>query len=186
MRMNCFSCCLSGEEKIARNSLKKSIQEYKDIRVLASFANISLKSDRSRKKYIEEEIGKFGKGNSSAHAFTYQELSDATHNFNLESLLGEGGFGRAQPLFKDKNKFHLIADPLLEGNFPAKGLHQALAIAAMCLQEEADTRPFITDVVSALEFLCGSRGGEGEEEEDCEDAAVAAEPSPPDDNETKS
>ncbi|KAI3863134.1 hypothetical protein MKW98_015592 [Papaver atlanticum] len=59
----------------------------------------------------------------------------------------------AQPLFKDKNKFTLMADPRLEGNFPVKGLYQALAVAAMCLQEEASTRPLITDVVTALEYL---------------------------------
>lgn len=77
----------------------------------------------------------------------------------------------AQPLFKDKNKFHLLADPLLEGNYPPKGLHQALAIAAMCLQEEAETRPFISDVVSALHFLCGTtqpEEGEGAPPEDSE------------------
>ncbi|KAG9159991.1 hypothetical protein Leryth_005734 [Lithospermum erythrorhizon] len=59
----------------------------------------------------------------------------------------------AQPLFKDKNKFQLMADPKLEGNYPMKSLYQALAIAAMCLQEEADTRPIISDVVVALDFI---------------------------------
>ncbi|XP_051151926.1 probable serine/threonine-protein kinase PBL23 isoform X2 [Andrographis paniculata] len=59
----------------------------------------------------------------------------------------------AQPLFKDKKLFNLMADPRLEGKYPEKGLHQALAVAAMCLQEEADTRPLISDVVTALEFL---------------------------------
>ncbi|KAL3627534.1 putative serine/threonine-protein kinase pbl23 [Castilleja foliolosa] len=59
----------------------------------------------------------------------------------------------AKPLFKDRKKFTLMADPLLEGNYPVKGLYQALAVAAMCLQEEANTRPLIGDVVTALEFL---------------------------------
>lgn len=59
----------------------------------------------------------------------------------------------AEPLFKDRQKFTLMADPLLEENYPVKGLYQALAVAAMCLQEEADTRPLIGDVVTALEFL---------------------------------
>lgn len=49
--------------------------------------------------------------------------------------------------------FSRIVDPNLEGNYPVKGLHQALAIAAMCLQEEAETRPLMGDVVTALEFL---------------------------------
>lgn len=60
-----------------------------------------------------------------------------------------------------------MADPLLEGKFPSKGLHQALGIAAMCLQEEASTRPFISDVVTALEFLTVK---EDEPKEGSEDA----------------
>lgn len=46
-----------------------------------------------------------------------------------------------------------MADPLLEGKYPIKGLYQALAVAAMCLQEEASTRPLISDVVTALDYL---------------------------------
>ncbi|KAI9395699.1 hypothetical protein POPTR_004G018400v4 [Populus trichocarpa] len=61
----------------------------------------------------------------------------------------------AGPLFKDRSKFTAMADPLLEGNYQQKSLYQALAIAAMCLREEADTRPLMTDVVTALEFLAG-------------------------------
>ncbi|KAI3963961.1 hypothetical protein MKW92_006202 [Papaver armeniacum] len=63
----------------------------------------------------------------------------------------------AQPLFKDRRKFTLMADPLLEGNYPIKGLYQALAIAAMCLQEESTTRPLISDVVTALEYLAAPK-----------------------------
>lgn len=46
-----------------------------------------------------------------------------------------------------------MADPTLEGNYPVKGLYQAIAVAAMCLQDEASTRPLIGDVVTALEYL---------------------------------
>ncbi|RZC80428.1 hypothetical protein C5167_043009 [Papaver somniferum] len=63
----------------------------------------------------------------------------------------------AQPLFKDRRKFTLMADPLLEGNYPIKGLYQALAIASMCLQEESTTRPLISDVVTALEYLAAPK-----------------------------
>lgn len=64
---------------------------------------------------------------------------------------------QAQPLFKDRGKFTLMADPALEGNFPTKGLYQALAVAAMCLQEEANARPLISDVVTALEYLAQNK-----------------------------
>ncbi|XP_050371618.1 probable serine/threonine-protein kinase PBL23 [Argentina anserina] len=63
----------------------------------------------------------------------------------------------AQPLLRDRSKFALIADPLLKANYPLKGLHQALAIAAMCLNEEADCRPTMSDVVLALEHLSKPR-----------------------------
>lgn len=363
--MSCFQCCLS-ERRLARKSLKKSIQEYHDTKTLASFANISFKSDSSRRRYITEEIKKIGKGNIAAQIFTFRELCVATNNFNPDSLIGEGGFGRvykghiesknqvvavkqldrngfqgnreflvevlmlsllhhpnlvnlvgycadgdqrvlvyeymsngsledhllelppgkapldwntrmkiasgaakgleylheqanppviyrdfkasnilldgefnpklsdfglaklgptgdkshvstrvmgtygycapeyaltgqlttksdvysfgvvfleiitgrrvidnsrpteeqnlvawAQPLFKDRRKFTLMADPLLEGTYPIKGLYQALAVAAMCLQEEASTRPLISDVVTALEYLANRNEQDG-------------------------
>lgn len=363
--MSCFQCCLS-ERRLARKSLRKSIQEYHDTKTLASFANISFKSDSSRRRYITEEIKKIGKGNIAAQIFTFRELCVATNNFNPDSLIGEGGFGRvykghiesknqvvavkqldrngfqgnreflvevlmlsllhhpnlvnlvgycadgdqrvlvyeymsngsledhllelppgkapldwntrmkiasgaakgleylheqanppviyrdfkasnilldgefnpklsdfglaklgptgdkshvstrvmgtygycapeyaltgqlttksdvysfgvvfleiitgrrvidnsrpteeqnlvawAQPLFKDRRKFTLMADPLLEGTYPIKGLYQALAVAAMCLQEEASTRPLISDVVTALEYLANRNKQDG-------------------------
>lgn len=34
-----------------------------------------------------------------------------------------------------------------------RGLNQAVAVSAMCLQEEPSVRPLMSDVVSALSFL---------------------------------
>ncbi|CAI8603233.1 unnamed protein product [Vicia faba] len=59
----------------------------------------------------------------------------------------------AQPLFRDPKKYPDMADPLLNKHFPEKDLNQAVAIAAMCLQEEPEARPLIGDVVTALSFL---------------------------------
>ncbi|KAI5074095.1 hypothetical protein GOP47_0010056 [Adiantum capillus-veneris] len=59
----------------------------------------------------------------------------------------------ARPLFKDRRKFPQMADPLLQGKYPMRGLYQALAVAAMCLQEQGETRPLIADVVTALTYL---------------------------------
>ncbi|KAJ6828065.1 putative serine/threonine-protein kinase PBL25 [Iris pallida] len=59
----------------------------------------------------------------------------------------------AQPLFKDQKRFPELVDPLLKDEYPAKGLNQAVAVAAMCLQEEASVRPLVADVVIALSFL---------------------------------
>ncbi|KAL5566774.1 hypothetical protein UlMin_029938 [Ulmus minor] len=59
----------------------------------------------------------------------------------------------AQPFFRDPKKFPDLADPLLNRQFPEKDLNQVVAIAAMCLQEEASARPLISDVVTTLSFL---------------------------------
>ncbi|CAO2185080.1 unnamed protein product [Urochloa humidicola] len=59
----------------------------------------------------------------------------------------------ARPLFRDQRKFPKMADPLLHGRFPRRGLYQALAIAAMCLQEKAKNRPPIREVAAALSYL---------------------------------
>ncbi|XP_076909563.1 putative serine/threonine-protein kinase PBL23 [Bidens hawaiensis] len=59
----------------------------------------------------------------------------------------------AEPLFKDRRKFHLMADPLLEKRYPTKGLCHALSLVATCLQEDANKRPVIGNVIKALEYL---------------------------------
>ncbi|KAK6915258.1 Protein kinase domain [Dillenia turbinata] len=59
----------------------------------------------------------------------------------------------AQPLLKDQKRFPDLADPLLNNNFPVTSLNQAVAMAAMCLQEEPTARPLIGDLVGALGFL---------------------------------
>lgn len=59
----------------------------------------------------------------------------------------------SRPFLKDRRKFGQIVDPLLEGRFSARSLHHAIAITAMCLQEQASFRPLIGDIVMALEYL---------------------------------
>lgn len=63
----------------------------------------------------------------------------------------------ARPLFKDRRKFCQIADPALQGQYPSRGLYQALAVAAMCVQEQPNMRPVIADVVTALTYLASQK-----------------------------
>ncbi|XP_059628235.1 serine/threonine-protein kinase PBL27-like isoform X2 [Cornus florida] len=63
----------------------------------------------------------------------------------------------ARPLFKDRRKFSQMADPALQGQYPMRGLYQALAVAAVCVQEEPTMRPLIADVVTALTFLASQK-----------------------------
>ncbi|XP_027356616.1 probable serine/threonine-protein kinase PBL21 isoform X1 [Abrus precatorius] len=59
----------------------------------------------------------------------------------------------SRPFFSDRRMFVHMVDPLLQGNFPLRCLHQAIAITAMCLQEQPKFRPLIGDIVVALEYL---------------------------------
>ncbi|CAL5422492.1 unnamed protein product [Camellia sinensis] len=63
----------------------------------------------------------------------------------------------ARPLFKDRRKFSQMADPTLQGQYPARGLYQALSVAAMCVQEQPTMRPVIADVVTALSYLASQK-----------------------------
>ncbi|PWA47714.1 hypothetical protein CTI12_AA497850 [Artemisia annua] len=60
---------------------------------------------------------------------------------------------QAEPIFKNPKRFPELVDPLLKEDYPEKGLNQAIAVAAMCLNDDASVRPFISDVVTALTFL---------------------------------
>lgn len=71
-------------------------------------------------------------------------------------------FSQARPLFKDRSKFSQMADPNLRGRFPVRALFQALAVAAMCLHEQAASRPSMADVVTALNFLASQTPGEAQ------------------------
>lgn len=56
----------------------------------------------------------------------------------------------ALPQLTDREKLVQIIDPVLEGQFSMKELIQVAAIAAMCVQPEADYRPLMADVVQSL------------------------------------
>ncbi|KAM1576075.1 hypothetical protein ACFX13_033272 [Malus domestica] len=63
----------------------------------------------------------------------------------------------ARTLFKDRRKLSQMADPTLQGQYPKRGLYQALAVAGMCVQEQPNMRPVIADVVTALTYLASQK-----------------------------
>ncbi|QCD97877.1 serine/threonine-protein kinase PBS1 [Vigna unguiculata] len=83
----------------------------------------------------------------------HPKLSD----FGLAKLGPVGENTHARPLFRDRRKFSQMADPTLQGQYPPRGLYQALAVAAMCVQEQANMRPVIADVVTALSYLASQK-----------------------------
>ena len=56
-------------------------------------------------------------------------------------------------MFKNQKRFPELVDPLLRGEYPERALNQAVAVAAMCLQEDPLVRPMMADVVLALNAL---------------------------------
>ncbi|XP_039066770.1 probable serine/threonine-protein kinase PBL23 [Hibiscus syriacus] len=56
----------------------------------------------------------------------------------------------ALPQLTDREKVVGIMDPALEGQYSMKEVIQVAAIAAMCVQPEADYRPLMADVVQSL------------------------------------
>ncbi|KAJ0112899.1 hypothetical protein Patl1_02455 [Pistacia atlantica] len=56
----------------------------------------------------------------------------------------------ALPRLTDREKIVEIMDPALEGQYSLKEVIQVAAIAAMCVQPEADYRPLMADVVQSL------------------------------------
>ncbi|CAM8887993.1 unnamed protein product [Rhodiola kirilowii] len=56
----------------------------------------------------------------------------------------------ALPRLTDREKVISIMDPILEGQYSPKEVVQVAAIAAMCVQPEADYRPLMADVVQSL------------------------------------
>ncbi|KAK2988234.1 hypothetical protein RJ640_020716, partial [Escallonia rubra] len=56
----------------------------------------------------------------------------------------------SRPFLKDLSRSVQLADPLLQGRFQVHSLKYAVALTGMCLQEEAQFRPSIQDVVEAL------------------------------------
>ncbi|GFP98920.1 serine/threonine-protein kinase pbs1 [Phtheirospermum japonicum] len=93
---------------------------------------------------------------SDVYSFGVVFLEVITGRKAIDSTLPQGEqnlVAWARPLFNDRRKFAKLADPRLQGKFPMRGLYQALAVASMCIQEQAAARPLIGDVVTALSYL---------------------------------
>lgn len=56
----------------------------------------------------------------------------------------------ALPRLTNREKVEEMVDPFLQGQYSKKDLIQIAAIAAVCVQTEADYRPLMTDVVQSL------------------------------------
>ncbi|THU54695.1 hypothetical protein C4D60_Mb10t27860 [Musa balbisiana] len=153
MGSGCFAC--TGPKVEEKDRIQQAIDTLK---CTASW------DVKNHSPWTEGETSSSGSRPIAAHVFSYRELAAATKFFRADFLLGEGGFGRvykgmlesgnqARPMLNDRMKFQQIADPVFQGQYPPRGLYQALAVAAMCVQEQPSMRPLMGDVVTALSYL---------------------------------
>ncbi|GAQ86778.1 Protein kinase superfamily protein [Klebsormidium nitens] len=87
------------------------------------------------------------------------------------------------PMLVDRHRLQEIVDPRLDGQYSNKDLTQLAAIAAMCVQGQADYRPLMRDVVQSLLPLVmnsvrsssggGSGGSAGERRKNNEELFLA-------------
>ncbi|KAL0461796.1 UNVERIFIED_CONTAM: Serine/threonine-protein kinase PBS1 [Sesamum latifolium] len=63
----------------------------------------------------------------------------------------------ARSMLKDDKNFVGLADPLLKGQFSEHSLGEAMEVALMCVRDEARSRPSMTEVVNAMNYLTSRR-----------------------------
>ncbi|CAN4105123.1 unnamed protein product [Withania somnifera] len=81
------------------------------------------------------------------------ELITGRKAYDISRKPGEQNLVQSSPFLKGRRKYIHMVDPALDGQFSARCLHHAVAVTAMCLQEQANFRPSITDIVTALDYL---------------------------------
>ncbi|KAG6749990.1 hypothetical protein POTOM_047068 [Populus tomentosa] len=99
--------------------------------------------------YIAPEYALTGHLTTKSDVYSYGvvllELLTGRVPVDIKRPAGEGVL--ALPWLTDREKVVEIMDPALEGQYSMKEVIQVAAIAAMCVQPEADYRPLMADVV---------------------------------------
>ncbi|KAI9083082.1 hypothetical protein K1719_034986 [Acacia pycnantha] len=105
--------------------------------------------------YVAPEYALTGHLTTKSDVYSYGvvllELLTGRVPVDMKRPPGEGVLvSWALPLLTDREKVVTIMDPALEGQYSMKEVVQVAAIAAMCVQPEADYRPLMADVVQSL------------------------------------
>ncbi|KAK2980315.1 hypothetical protein RJ640_023730 [Escallonia rubra] len=105
--------------------------------------------------YVAPEYALTGHLTTKSDVYSYGvvllELLTGRVPVDMKRPPGEGVLvSWALPQLTDRDKVVEIMDPALEGQYSMKEVIQVAAIAAMCVQPEADYRPLMADVVQSL------------------------------------
>ncbi|KAM6548772.1 hypothetical protein CsatB_020448 [Cannabis sativa] len=105
--------------------------------------------------YVAPEYALTGHLTTKSDVYSYGvvllELLTGRVPVDMKRPSGEGVLVTwALPRLTDREKVVQIMDPALEGQYSMKEVIQVAAIAAMCVQPEADYRPLMADVVQSL------------------------------------
>ncbi|GMJ00676.1 PBS1-Like 26 [Hibiscus trionum] len=150
--MKCSNILLDGEfnARLSDFGLAKlgpvGDKSHVSSRVMGTYGYCAPEYQRTGRLTVKSDVYSFGV--VLLELITGRRVIDTTRPYQEQNLVAW-----AAPMFKVSSRFTQLADPLLKGDFPKKGLHQAVAVAAMCLREDAAVRPPMNDVVSALSFL---------------------------------
>ncbi|XP_010539791.1 PREDICTED: serine/threonine-protein kinase PBS1-like [Tarenaya hassleriana] len=123
-------------------------------RVMGTYGYCAPEYAMSGKLTVKSDIYSFGV--VLLELITGRKAIDVTRQQGEQNLVAW-----ARPLLKDQKKFGQLVDPSLRGRYPRRCLNYALAITAMCLNEEAHYRPFIGDILVALEYLAAQSEASG-------------------------
>lgn len=115
-------------------------------RVMGTYGYCAPEYAMSGKLTLKSDIYSFGV--VLLELITGRKAIDVTKRAGEQNLVSW-----SRPFLKDRRKLVQLVDPLLQGRYPIRCLHHAIAITAMCLQEQPTFRPLIGDIVVALEYL---------------------------------
>ncbi|XP_028769590.1 probable serine/threonine-protein kinase PBL21 isoform X1 [Neltuma alba] len=115
-------------------------------RVMGTYGYCAPEYAMSGKLTLKSDIYSFG--------VVLMELITGRRAIDVSKKPGEQNLvAWSRQFLRDRSKFVQLVDPRLDGQFPLRCLHHAIAITAMCLQEQPNFRPLIGDIVVALEYL---------------------------------
>ncbi|MCD7449259.1 putative serine/threonine-protein kinase pbl26 [Datura stramonium] len=116
-------------------------------RVMGTYGYCAPEYQRTGQLTVKSDVYSFGV--VLLELITGKRAVDVTRDGHEQNLVTW-----AEPILKDTSRYIELVDPILEDDdFPQKSFNQAVAVAAMCLQDDAAVRPLISDVVTALSYL---------------------------------